>query len=530
MPDMQTHPHTLTGLFSASSICTGEVLAGFVARHRLGALDAPATQLLGAANRSLSWLMPTRLGEIVPAWGDCLGSLESVLANNTLLPGFNRFLSPQHIELVRRHHTGTNIAGLISVLGLTSLGSRRVVHHTWSPGICLDCLKEDIAPTGDPFWRRDLVLQHVRVCPRHGTPVYDPCGTCFHGIRLSTTLRVPQRTCVCGAPLKPRERTRHKAIEQLEFDLARGWSRLLDSNFAPHAQGQLIAAVVCQKARELGVVKSRSVKWQRFAQIFMNPTFGKLGDSLGFPFKCRRVAKFLLGDTSLRNPLHGLFVLLALFEKWETIESTLCTTSTAPDIAVAAPSSPRQQTNTTWRARALVQSIKLLPQTCRLYESLRNTHPYLTHAHIRALMPYQNALAATRERLRAHGVQFPEGDFSRVQDASAAAHIERQVQLLMEAGVTYRRTKSRLLYGHPMAYTWKFDHVRARSPKTAAALEKYVETPAQLCRRLLPEQIRAGLVPNWSPEEIQRLDDLTDREVLALWQRHRQFRWKSCRS
>ncbi|AGH86304.1 hypothetical protein A3768_5651 (plasmid) [Ralstonia solanacearum] len=527
---MQTHPHTLTGLFSASSICKDEVFAGFVARHRLAALDSPAAQLLGGPNRSLSWLMPTRLAEIVPAWGDCLGSLESVLANNTLLPGFNRFLSPQHIELVHRHHTGANIAGLISVLGLTSLGSRRVVHHTWGPGICLDCLKEDITPTGDCFWRRDLVLQHVRLCPRHGTPVYDLCGTCFHGIRGSTVLRVPLSTCVCGTPLKPRERIRHRAMEQLELELARGWSRLLDSNFAPHAQGQLIAAVACHKARELGVVKNRGVKWQRFAQIFMNPTFGKLGDSLGFPFKCRRVAKFLLGDTSLRNPLHGLFILLALFEKWETIESVLRTTTTAPDISMAAPIWPGQKTSAAWKVRALAQSIKLLPQTCELYESLRSTHPYLAHTHIVALMPHQNARAATRERLRAHGVQFPEEDFSLVQDMSAAAHIEQQAQLLTKAGVTYRLTKSRLLYGHPMRYTWKFEHVRARSPKTAAALEKYVETPAQLCRRRLPEQIRAGLVPNWGPEEVQRLDDLTDQEVLALWQRHRQFRWKSCRS
>lgn len=44
---MQTHPHTLTGLFSASSICKDEVFAGFVARHRLAALDSPAAQLLG---------------------------------------------------------------------------------------------------------------------------------------------------------------------------------------------------------------------------------------------------------------------------------------------------------------------------------------------------------------------------------------------------------------------------------------------------------------------------------------------------
>lgn len=153
------------------------------------------------------------------------------------------------------------------------------------------------------------------------------------------------------------------------------------------------------------------------------------------------------------------------------------------------------KTSAAWKVRALAQSIKLLPQTCELYESLRSTHPYLAHTHIVALMPHQNARAATRERLRAHGVQFPEEDFSLVQDMSAAAHIEQQAQLLTKAGVTYRLTKSRLLYGHPMRYTWKFEHVRARSPKTAAALEKYVETPAQLCRRrLFPHAIRAFVI------------------------------------
>lgn len=530
MPDMQTHRHTLIGVFLASSICKGEVFAGYVARHNLRALEPLHVQLLGRRNASLPWLLPTRLQEHVPILGDRVGSLESVLTNNTLVPGFNRFLSAAQSELMHRHHIGTEVAGLTAKLGLMSSRHRDLARSVWGPAICLDCLEDDIAPTGDPFWRRDLLMRHIRVCPRHSTPVYDLCGTCLHGFSGSITLGAPRSRCVCGGPLKQRERHRGKTMERLEFSIARGWHRLLDADFAPHAQGQLIAAIASQKAREIGVTKGRQVKWEQYTRTFMSPAIGKLGDSLRFPFKSRRVSGFLLGETTLRNPFHALFVLLAMFGSWEEIESVLSATTSAPDIFTPTARPAMHRNSPEDRARRLGQSIQLLPQTCQLYESLRSTHPYLSHTGVRDQLPYMNALAATKGRLRAHGVHFPEGDISQVLDASGAAHIERQAQTLIRAGVAYRLSRMRLLKDHPLRNSWQHKDVRARSPKTAAALKKHFETWAKFRRRLLPEKIRAGLVPGLLPKQAGEVDNLTDEEVHALWLSHSCFVRRRCRS
>ncbi len=527
---MQTHGHALSGMLAASSICKDEVFAGFISRQRCRALRAPMRQLLGSNNRRVPWFLPTRLKELVPLWGDCVGSLDSVLANNTLVPGFNRFLSPTDKDLQFRHHTGTEIIGITATLGLMSSRHRDLARSAWSPGVCFDCLDEDIAPTGDRIWRRDLLMRHVHLCPRHSTAVYDFCGSCYHGFGNSMAIGGPRSRCVCGGPLRRREHLRGKALERLELALAIGWHRLLDATFAPHADGQLIAAVACQKARELGIVKGRQVKWERYIQTFLNPVFGKLGDSLRFPFKSRRVNGFLLGQTTLRNPFHALFVLLAMFGNWEEIESALGSTTTAPDLSLAAGKPTKHRNSAEARARWLAQSIQRLPQTCLLYESLRNKHPYLSHSSLRAQLPSMNALAATQERLRAHGVRFDERDISHALDASAATHIERQAQQLIEAGAPYRLSRQRLMTDHPLRNSWQHAGVRNHSPKTAAALETHLETWVMFYRRQLPEKIRAGLVPGWQPQRADEIDQLTDEEVHALWQRHTLFLRRSCKS
>ncbi|MCP1174904.1 hypothetical protein [Ralstonia chuxiongensis] len=319
-------------------------------------------------------------------------------------------------------------------------------------------------------------------------------------------------------------------MERLEFSLARGWHRLLDADFAPHAQGQLIAAIASQKAREIGLVKGRQVKWEKYTQTFMSPFMGRLGDGVRFPFKSRRVSAFLLGEPTLRNPFHALFVLLAMFGSWQEIESVLCATTSAPDISISATRPTKHRSSAEDRVRWLAASINILPETCRLYESLRSTYPYLSHSAIRAQLPSMNALAASKERLSACGVQFPEEDISQLLDATGAAHIEKQAQSLIRAGVAYRLSRMRLLKDHPLRNSWQHEDVRARSPKTAAALKEHLETWAMFRRRLLPEKIRSGLVPGLLPKQAGEVDNFTDQEVHALWLSHSCFVRRTCRS
>ncbi|WP_157829690.1 hypothetical protein [Pseudomonas fluorescens] len=44
------------------------------------------------------------------------------------------------------------------------------------PGICIDCVKEDIDSLGFPYWRRDH--RYVKVCAKHNTVLLRKCPVC----------------------------------------------------------------------------------------------------------------------------------------------------------------------------------------------------------------------------------------------------------------------------------------------------------------------------------------------------------------
>jgi len=49
------------------------------------------------------------------------------------------------------------------------------------PGICIDCVKEDIDSLGFPYWRRDH--RYVEVCAKHNTILLRKCPVCEKDVR-----------------------------------------------------------------------------------------------------------------------------------------------------------------------------------------------------------------------------------------------------------------------------------------------------------------------------------------------------------
>lgn len=516
------------GMLSLSSICPGEVFAAYIYRQHHHPVSGLSRRLGGS--EPLSWLLPNGIEDQVNVLTEFVGSIDRVIDNNTLLPGYSRFLSEEDGQRLRLHHLGTAYPGIVATVGLNTHGRPG---QAWSPGVCDQCLNEDRSVCGDAFWRRDFLLSGVRWCTRHHRPIQSLCPSCLYRLPFTKRFSGPSNSCVCGRALI--SRPRNSDFEDLELDLSRGWTRMLDPTFSPYTRGSEIAALTRAKAISLGLANSRTVEWKNFQDYFDHPILKAFGTDIAFPFRNETTRDMIRGKRSIRNPIHALFLLIALFGNWNAVEDAIQgAAQNFPEDSrkrrKRAAVATKERNRLYWK-KYYSESIALLPQTSQLYEKLRKDNPELGHLAIRRLLPCRHGLAATSERLREHGACPPptEGDkeHAAAKDISAALHIERRWRELIQAGTKVRLSKSLLLWGHPLHGQINDPAVRARSPRTKAALEKYVETAEMRRRRVIRTEVLAGKIPRYPPSEAYKIDSLTDREIVSLMDHCKYLRRKT---
>jgi hypothetical protein len=508
------------GMVAMSSISDGEIYAGFLARHRFRTKAHFAKQVYGSAHPS--WALPTDLTRQTEILGDFVGSIDEVVARNTLLPGYTRFLTAADADKIRRHHVGEKTPSATFLVGLTGYGRPG---HTWRPGICLECLDDDISPSSEPFWRRDFVLSRVSYCARHHAPIFDFCGNCFHGFRASTVITAPSKKCFCGSPLIQRPLSRRREERYIQLDIARGWSKFLDPSFLPDVQGPEIAYLMQKTAREMGLTGPRTVNWDCFHQYYSTPEFANVGSNLNFPFCSGSVRDALTGRTPLRNPFESLFLLITMFGAWAGVENALRSLQPGPPATNNHAKKPQQLSLYLGPNRGLLESppnllrsIELLPETIRLFKKLRSMNPLLSHTEIVSQLPEINQYAATEERMRAHGLDrvpaFAGRGYSAEVDEALAALIKQRWSAFVEAGAIFRLTATRLMNGYRMH---KLEAAK-RLPKAVAALAKYAETPRMRMLRVLKLELHAGLISGLSETDVERLHEIDEVTLLKFFQ------------
>lgn len=513
----------LRGVFALSSICKGEAFAGYITAHRYSSSTSLGLQLTG--KQYVAWVLPSDLERQIEVLGAYVGSLEDVLGWNTLLPGFCRFLRQGDAQKLLDGHIGSTTSGMTTVIGFAGICSGACV----SPGICLQCLTEDISPAGLPFWRRDFLMRHVRFCARHNTPIYEICQSCTVRSGRFINLSVPQTTCICGGPLSQRRQGKTRGARDIELDMAIGWSKFLDPEFLPYVQEPYLTELIHERAWEQGFVNHIGVKWSRFYDLLSLAAHKNVAASIQLPYTGQVTINALRGVCAPRNPFHALFLLIILFGSWDAVESALQSRHCSRLSSTILPikfDTPRYPSSTTLARQAykraqLAKSLALLPETCRLYQTLQNANPHLTHSQLRYMLPFPHHLAATRERLWSHGVTtIPTRTghlYEREVDASLTAHIERRRAELLAAEEPIRITRPRLLRGH----NTKTDraYIDAHFPVAAATLQKYIDTPLTWRRRVVSSAIRAGTFSNWPPGESDQIDELSLHELNLLWRR-----------
>lgn len=520
---VQDQPVLKHGMLCLSSICKGEIFGSYIQRqphHRplqanMQLCDSPA----------YSWALPSNIEKYSRLLGEYVGSLEAVLTCNTLLPGFRRFLSPDDAKQVRDHHVGTTVAGIASTVGFS--------HHRQgllsTPGICVECIKEDVSANGEAFWRRDFVLSDVRWCARHQIPVRSLCDSCLYSFQYTRKFIAPQSVCFCGRPLVLR--SRDDGAQELELEMARGWSQLLDSKFEPSLSGSEVARLTHIKAKELGMVDRNGVRWKMFEEFFDEPRLNSLGRSLGFSFRNPPARDVIRGKRSMRNPSHGLFLLIALYGSWYAVETEIlwpCGNQSYALDRSRNPSAAEKARLSTYHIKRYERSITLIPDTVSIYEKLRNDNPELGHIAIQRRLPPSHRLAATRARLEEHGVLLPPAEGGQrdpiLRDERAAAHVERRWDQLTRENKPARISRAALIWGNSLRSVIHLPTVAAVSPRTIAALKKYAESSNAFHRRIIRAEVLAGNVPRHPASEVDSIDSMTDEEIMALvrhWRKKR---------
>lgn len=504
------------GLLSISSICQGEVFTAYLLKHPHHPILRLQSQIYKKCESA--WLLPRGIKSYVDYLSAYVGSLDHVIDNNTLAPGFSRFLSREESQLVHRYHTGEIASRISTIVGLTKCGR---TGRNWSPGVCLECLHEDICATGEVFWRRDFLLNNVRWCARHQTPIYNFCDSCLY-IAQRKLFYAPTDRCVCGKPLNSRAQVSN--FEELELELSRGWSKMLDSTFAPHVRGPEMAALIHDTASDLGLVKNHRVKWNHFRAFLRQPKIEAFGESIGFGIRTDYNRTSISGERPVRNPFHSLFLLIAMLGSWSAVEEAIKSqpqhlhTSHKPE-----PKAPSRFDRSKLESKKAL-SIALLPETSRIYSKLRDKNPNLSHTAVKRLLPTLHAMAINRETLRAHGVVVKPTSWGQediaTKDAEAAAYIERRWHELTAAGTMRRLTKHLLLWGSSFGQVILRPATLTRLPLTSAALRKYTETSAMRYRRLLRMEILSGNFPRIPPKNVDLIDGLSDKKVRSIMRLH----------
>jgi hypothetical protein len=127
---------------------------------------------------------------------------------------------------------------------------------TWRFGICCECIEADRRGYGFATWRRMHSLSDLRVCPEHGSELYDYCEPCSASRTvISIKTAEPRLKCVCGGSLESRMiRSHATAVCTAEHGIARMLPALLKIGVhARRGARHILADVYRRQAKRLGL-------------------------------------------------------------------------------------------------------------------------------------------------------------------------------------------------------------------------------------------------------------------------------------
>jgi len=485
-----------------TSISDGEHFPLYLARLRSFAC-------VGLTSSGL--LFPSGTRSLIRQFGNLVGPVDKVLAGHMLLPLFNRTLVPAEQALLEAHCLDVPKMGLAAVVGLNGPRSG------WARATvacCLMCIQDDIAPCGNPYWRRDHLVPGLLFCSRHQLPLRVPCEMCTDFRTYPNLTTHPGRHCGCRLRPLSQTTTLSDADMASEIEMAKAASKLLQPNYLPQLNHIGFATLVAKSASGLGLAEDIAVNWRRTAEYFKETPHARLVSRTSLLLGRNQVGAVLRGKAVFRNPLQSVALLIALYGTWDAVE-TECSTA-ASDERQSAPATERVHvgrrgkttTNRKWVAK---HHDRWFAHYVERYRDVRRQHPDDTFSQLLRRLPRCAGHFLSRANMVAAGEDVPPRfAYDKALDQSFSGHIRATAKRLFEDGYRGRVTQRALTRGHRMDLAWH--QIRDRLPLAKLALVECAESvPAHRRRRLLMLSNSANVlkIPQLTMEQIDEMDDAT---------------------
>lgn len=157
-------------------------------------LSGVARELLGLPQVVPPWALPSRLDQFSEKLGNIVPDPEQLIASHTIFDAASAFVDSQDRSRARRLMVISARGRPDNILGLVG-GPGRPAGRLL---VCPDCVKEDQATYGWPYWRSIHQWPGLAVCPTHMRGLLDACGQCQDSSVKSTRARLPLARCWCG--------------------------------------------------------------------------------------------------------------------------------------------------------------------------------------------------------------------------------------------------------------------------------------------------------------------------------------------
>ncbi len=374
------------------------------------------------------------MGRVIDLLGRSVGTIEEVIKHNTLIPLASRFIRPEDTESIVSHFIEGPRGGLASKVGMAGQASGWAKHRLLR---CIKCLKEDIGSCGRPFWRRDHLLPGILFCGKHQMPLHIPCETCLNYSRFRDRTLHAGHHCGCG--LKPVPEALQLTAEQseVEIELARVTSLLLDPSYMPTLDFQRVAKETSNAASEIGLLEGGILRHAISREYLSDSPFSSPLRRTGFlDFSQFAFGEVIRGDTTLRHPIPAIAMLIALAGSWKKMEER----SNAPSDAEAKAAKANNVQQVIAPAFVLERSADRIAEDIARYTELRVSRPELNHSQLRRRFGNAAQRYLTVERLLAAGVDVATTS-NRTKDASDARIVEELIAHIEQRSLHLRATQ-----------------------------------------------------------------------------------------
>jgi hypothetical protein len=346
-------------------------------------------------------MLPSRMGPVITLLGKSVGTFDDVIKHNMLIPLAARFIPPEDTESIVSHFIEGPRGGLASKLGMAGQASGWAKHRLLR---CVKCLKDDIGSCGKPFWRRDHLLPGILFCGKHEIPLCLPCDLCANYASFSNRTLHAGHHCGCG--LKPLDEAAllTDAQAEVEIELARIASRLLDADHLPTLNFQRVANETHNAATELGLVRDGLLRHTEAREFLMaSPSSSLLRRAGILKLGSGKFAAFLKGEQVFRHPIPAIALLTSLAGEWRAIERRVAAqTETGGGIKEL-----KAKAEVVDMDMARTRAPKRIAKDIERYKRLRAEHPEFKHTELRGNFSNAAKRYLTRELLIAAGVDVP---------------------------------------------------------------------------------------------------------------------------